>query len=56
MEKQIREAIIAELSRQAEARPQALKVNRQGDRISVNGEINIDELVMVVAGSIAGGP
>ena len=56
MEKQIREALIAELERQAAAKPQQLEVKSQGEVLSIKGEVNVDELVMAVAGSLAGGP
>jgi hypothetical protein len=55
MEDQIREAIIDELKRQAEIIAE-LEVRKDGDRVVVNGPIDIDALVMVVAGSVAGGP
>ncbi|MEZ2128839.1 MULTISPECIES: hypothetical protein [unclassified Sinorhizobium] len=49
-------AVIEELERQAAERPQNLKVRRTADGIEVNGEIDVDALVMVVVGSMAGGP
>ena len=49
-------AVIEELERQAAENPSRLKVERKGDAISVNGEIDVDALVMVVVGSMAGGP
>lgn len=49
-------AVIEELERQAAERPRKLKVRRTGDRIEVDGEIDVDALVMVVVGSMAGGP
>lgn len=48
--------VIEELERQAAARPEKLTVRRAGDRIEVHGEIDVDALVMVVVGSMAGGP
>jgi hypothetical protein len=49
-------AVIEELERQAAENPSKLKVERKKDAISVNGEIDVDALVMVVVGSMAGGP
>jgi 5-formyltetrahydrofolate cyclo-ligase len=49
-------AVIEELERQAAENPSKLRVRRVGDTISVDGEIDVDALVMVVVGSMAGGP
>jgi hypothetical protein len=49
-------AVIEELERQAAENPAGLKVRREGDRVTVNGEVDVDALVMVVVGSMAGGP
>jgi hypothetical protein len=48
-------AIIEELERQA-ADPEKISVKRSGATASVHGEIDVDALVMVVVGSMAGGP
>ena len=56
LEEKAREAIIDELKRQAELRPDKLKVAASERRLEVNGEIDVDALVMVVIGSMAGGP
>jgi len=56
LEEKAREAIIDELKRQAELRPDKLKVTASERRLEVNGEIDVDALVMVVIGSMAGGP
>jgi hypothetical protein len=48
--------VIQELERQAAENPSKLKVRRAGDRVVVDGEIDVDALVMVVVGSMAGGP
>jgi hypothetical protein len=48
--------VIEELERQAAENPSKLKIRRDGDRVIVNGEIEVDALVMVVVGSMAGGP
>jgi hypothetical protein len=55
LEEKLKEAIIAELTRQAVDRPQALRVESSPDLV-VNGRIDLDALVMVIAGSVAGGP
>jgi hypothetical protein len=49
-------AVIEELERQAAEDPSKLKVERSGDTVKVNGEIDVDALVMVVVGCVAGGP
>ncbi|QOZ09095.1 hypothetical protein [Bradyrhizobium sp. CCBAU 51765] len=61
LEEKLKEAIVGELQRQAADRPQALKVQRVGDaegseELTVNGKIDLGALVMVIAGSVAGGP
>ncbi|MER9657905.1 hypothetical protein NKJ26_31545 [Mesorhizobium sp. M0152] len=48
--------VIEELERQAAEDPSKLKVRRDGERIVVDGEIDVDAIVMVVVGSMAGGP
>ncbi|KRE07552.1 hypothetical protein ASE63_22930 [Bosea sp. Root381] len=47
------EGLIEELERQAAERPLKLKVRRDGDRVIVEGEIDVDALAMVVIGSMA---
>ncbi|NOV21177.1 hypothetical protein E5S70_35115 [Ensifer adhaerens] len=49
-------AIIDELERQAMQQPQKLTVVRKGGGVDVRGEIDVDALVMVVVGCMAGGP
>ena len=56
IEQQVREAIVAELERQAAAKPGKLKVERSDEGVKVSGDIGLDELVMAVIGSVAGGP
>ena len=56
LDDKIKEAIVAELKRQAEERPAALKVSGSVERLTVDGEIDLDALAMVVVGSVAGGP
>jgi osmotically-inducible protein OsmY len=55
-EDQVREAIVAELARQAEASPSTLQVETAEERVTVNGEIDLDALAMAIIGSMAGGP
>jgi osmotically-inducible protein OsmY len=52
----IREAVIDELKRQAEISNSALTVETTDDLVTINGPVDIDDLVMVVIGSVAGGP
>lgn len=49
-------AFVEELERQAAENPSKLRVRRSGDKVSVDGEIDVDALVMVIVGSMAGGP
>lgn len=56
IEEQVRKAIVAELERQAETDPERLKIDETDDNLVAHGSINVDELVMAVVGSLAGGP
>ena len=61
LEEKLKDAIIGELQRQAANRPQALKIDGArdasgSDELTVNGRIDLAALVMVIAGSVAGGP
>ena len=56
IEQQVREAIVAELERQAAVRSDKLSVERTETDVKVSGEIQLDELVMAIMGSVAGGP
>jgi hypothetical protein len=57
LEKHIRAAIIDELQRQADNSRSNLKVEIAGDdELVINGHVNLEDLVMVIAGSLAGGP
>ncbi len=49
-------AVIDELERQAAENPAKLKIRRDADKTIINGEVDVDALVMVVVGSMAGGP
>ncbi|WP_309082607.1 hypothetical protein [Chelativorans sp.] len=56
LEEKVKQAIIDELKRQAEIRPDGLRVSTAEKGLSVSGEIDLDDLAMVVIGSLAGGP
>ncbi|MGY8638624.1 hypothetical protein RAD15_39780 [Bradyrhizobium sp. 14AA] len=61
LEEKLKEAIVGELQRQAANRPQSLEVQRRDalkdpEELTVNGKIDLGALVMVIAGSVAGGP
>jgi hypothetical protein len=55
LEEKLKEAIVGELQRQAANNPQGLHVEQAADLV-VKGTIDLDALVMVIAGSVAGGP
>jgi hypothetical protein len=55
MEEKVRNAIIEELKRQAAETPD-LSIDAEDDQLIVEGPIDLDALVMVVIGSLAGGP
>lgn len=55
LEEKLKQAIVAELKRQAANQPQALRVESSPELV-VNGRVDLDALAMVVAGSMAGGP
>lgn len=56
LEEKLKEAILDELKRQAANRPQSLKVEGSSEELIVNGKVDLADLVMVIAGSVAGGP
>ena len=56
VETEIRQAIINELTRQADNSGSRLRVQATDDQVTINGPVNLDDLVMVVMGSVAGGP
>lgn len=56
VESTIREAIVQELRRQAQNSGSKLKVETSDDKVTINGPVDLDDLVMVVMGSVAGGP
>ena len=56
IEDAVRKAIIAELQRQASERPEDLHVVDGRITVTIEGSVDIDELVMAVLGAVAGGP
>ena len=55
----VREAILAELQRQAETSADTgdrLSVEAGPDKVVIHGPVDLDDLAMVVMGSLAGGP
>ena len=56
VEEQIREAILTELKRQSEDPDCHLDFSHTGNRLTIDGEIDLDALVFVIVGSLAGGP
>ena len=55
LENKLKEAIVAELKRQAANDPQSLSV-KSADGLVVEGKIDLDDRTMVIAGAVAGGP
>jgi hypothetical protein len=55
LDEKLEEAIVGELKRQAADKPQSLSVD-ESQGLVVNGKIDLDALIMVIAGSVAGGP
>jgi len=55
LEEKLKEAIVAELKRQAANDPQLLRIE-SSDGLVVEGKIDLDDLAMVIAGAVAGGP
>lgn len=56
MANQIRDAILTELQRQSEDPDQDLRFSRSESGLVVDREIDLDALVFVIVGSLAGGP
>ena len=55
LEEKLKQAIVAELKRQAANDPHSLSVG-SSDGLVVDGKIDLDDLAMVIAGAVAGGP
>lgn len=56
VEESIRQAIVSELQRQAEISEGRLTVAQTETGVTLQGPVDLDELIMVVMGSVAGGP
>lgn len=57
LQNSIREAVVAELMRQSEVGDPAPKVDTsEPGYVVIHGRIDLEELIMVIAGSLAGGP
>ncbi|WP_019996209.1 hypothetical protein [Aureimonas ureilytica] len=55
-EETVRQALLDELGRQAAISEGALTIEPGEERVVIKGPVDLDELVMVVMGSLAGGP
>jgi hypothetical protein len=55
-EDHIRDAIIDELHRQAELSQGALQLEAKDDQLVIHGPVDLDDLIMVITGALAGGP
>jgi hypothetical protein len=55
LEEKRKEAIVGELKRQAANDPQSLSID-DSEGLIVKGKIDLDDLTMVIAGAVAGGP
>ena len=55
LEEKLKEVMVAELKRQAVNDPQSLSVDNTDDLV-VKGKVDLDDLAMVIAGAVAGGP
>ncbi len=55
MEAQVREAILDELTRQAEAGGLTVQPEDEG-AVTLNGRVDLETLAMAVVGAVAGGP
>jgi hypothetical protein len=56
IEEAVRQAIIAELQRQASDRLKDLSVIESETTLWIDGPVQLDELVMAIVGAVAGGP
>lgn len=56
LEEKLKEAIVDELKRQGAVKADDQTDEKQGSKVRVEGEIDLDDLAMVVAGAMAGGP
>ena len=57
LEDNLKQALIAELQRQAEAGELSLKISANDPgALTIQGEVDLDELAMALVGALAGGP
>lgn len=56
LQEKIREAVIEELRRQAENSNDRLKFEVREELVVIDGPVNLDDMIMVITGSLAGGP
>ncbi|NEX91524.1 hypothetical protein [Caulobacter sp. 17J65-9] len=57
MEDKVRDAILYDLTRQAELPDARLKVEKRPEgHLVVSGDVDLEELAMAVVGAVAGGP
>lgn len=57
LEDHLRAVIVEELRRQSELSERPLRVApEQPGRVEIQGHVDVDELVMVITGALAGGP
>jgi len=56
LQEKIREGVIEELRRQAENSNDQLKFEVREEVVVINGPVNLDDMIMVITGSLAGGP
>ena len=54
LEEKLKEAIVAELKRQASNDPHSLRAE-SAEGLVVKGRIDLEDLAMVIAGAVAGG-
>ncbi len=56
LQEKIREGVIEELRRQAENSNDQLKFEVREEVVVINGPVNLEDMIMVITGSLAGGP
>jgi hypothetical protein len=56
LEDKVREAIVAELQRQGASKPSKLRIEINGDRLKLDGEVDLFALATAVVGAVAGAP
>ncbi|MCC2690618.1 MAG: hypothetical protein K0S21_3421 [Rhizobiaceae bacterium] len=56
LEDKVSEAILAELQRQGASKPSKLRIEINGDRLKLDGEVDLFALATAVVGAVAGAP